>query len=160
MAAVNEPRICEKDGFPKVRIGGRWECVAEYLERCIGSQHVVDVVRRGDTVYYVFENGHELPMLCFCCGEPLDFPDLEPARQDMSGRHLVDMSVVPGELSDGTEMLQFRLHYAKAGPGSEPIVDAISTRAAPRLKHPPDCPYGRRPTSSGQRSRRRRKKRR
>jgi hypothetical protein len=152
-------RFCEKDGFPKVRIHGRWECVAEYLERCIGDQEVVDVVQRGDTVWYVFENGHELPMLCFCCGEPLTFTDLEGARQDMKGRRLQDMSAAPGVLDDGTEMVQFRLHYAGKAPSSEPISDAISIQAAARMRHPPDCPYGRTAASSARRTRRRRKRR-
>jgi hypothetical protein len=30
--------ICERDGFPKLKINGRLECVAEYLDRCIGYQ--------------------------------------------------------------------------------------------------------------------------
>ena len=156
----NDIRICEKDGFPKVKIQGRWECVAEYLDRCIGGQHVVDVVQRGDTVYYVFENGHELPMLCFCCGGPLGFCDAEQSRQDMRGRNLESMSVEPGELEDSTDMLQFRLHYSKKGLFSKPIVDPISIEAAPQMKHPPDCPYGRKPISSARRPRKQRKKRR
>ncbi|MBN1583628.1 MAG: hypothetical protein JXA89_23175 [Anaerolineae bacterium] len=47
MEKHNSP-TCSKDGFPKVKIDGRWHCVAEYLDRCIGGQHVVDVVQRGD----------------------------------------------------------------------------------------------------------------
>ena len=30
-------RLCERDGFPLVKINGRWECVAEYLDRCVGG---------------------------------------------------------------------------------------------------------------------------
>jgi hypothetical protein len=76
-----------------VKINGRWECAAEYLDRCLGQQPVVDLVQRGRTVYYVFENGHQLPMLCFCCGTPLVYDDLERSRRDMRGRRLEKMSV-------------------------------------------------------------------
>lgn len=152
-------RLCEKDGFPKVQIQGHWECVAEYLDRCIGGQRVIDVVQRGDTVYYVFENGHELPMLCFCCGEPLGFYDLDKSRLDMKGRRLERMSLEPGLLEDGAEMLQFRLHYSKKGLFSKPIVDPISVEAAAKMKHPPGCPYVRPSTPSGQRSGQRKKRR-
>jgi len=59
-------RTCKRDGFPMLEIDGRWECLAEYLDRCIGQQAIVDLIKRGKTFYYVFENGHELPLLCFC----------------------------------------------------------------------------------------------
>jgi hypothetical protein len=62
--------ICAKDGFPKVRIAGR----------CIGGQRIVDLVKCGETVYWVFESGHQLPMLCFCCGKPLVYSALEGSR--------------------------------------------------------------------------------
>ena len=48
--------ICAKDGFPKVEIAGRWQCVVEYLDHCIGGQCIVDLVKREDKVYYVFES--------------------------------------------------------------------------------------------------------
>ena len=60
-------RLCKRDGFPLVKINGQWECVAEYLDRCVGGQRIKDVIQRDDTFYYIFESGHELPLLCFCC---------------------------------------------------------------------------------------------
>ena len=38
-----------------LQTNGHWECVAEYLDRCIGQQRIIDLVQRGKTVYYVFE---------------------------------------------------------------------------------------------------------
>jgi len=124
-----------------LKINGRWECVAEYLDRCIGQQRVVDLVQRGKTVYYVFENGHELPMLCFCCGRPLAFNDLERSRRDMRGRRLESMSVGPVTLEDGSEVLQFVLEFSKRGLLSQGISIPVAIKAAARLKHPDDCPH-------------------
>jgi hypothetical protein len=146
--------ICERDGFPMVKINGRWECVAEYLDRCIGQQPVVDLVQRGKTVYYVFENGHELPMLCFCCGRPLVYDDLERSRRDMRGRRLESMSVGPVTLEDGSEILQFVLEFSKKGLLSQGISIPVAVKVAARLKHPDDCPHKR---GSPTKKRRRRK---
>jgi len=135
--------ICERDGFPMLKIKGRWECVAEYLDRCIGQQRVVDLVQRGKTVYLVFESGHELPVLCSCCGRPLVFDNLEWSRRDMRGRRLEAMSVGPARLKDGTDTLEFRLEFSKKGLLSRRVDIAVAVKAAARLKHPDHCPYGR-----------------
>jgi hypothetical protein len=45
MAEVKNPyALCERDGFPMVKIDGQLQCVAEYLDRCIGQQKVVDLI--------------------------------------------------------------------------------------------------------------------
>ena len=150
---------CPKDGFPKVQINGRWECVAEYLDRCIGGQRIVDVVEREETVYYVFESGHELPMLCYCCGEPLHYTDLEAARQGHIGRLLESMAVEPVELENGQVVSQFSLELSGRGLLSESLAESLSIEAAAQMVHPPTCPHGKRALSpSGQHTRRRRKK--
>lgn len=149
--------ICARDGFPKVRIAGRWQCVAEYLDRCIGGQRIVDLVKRRETVYYVFESGHQLPMLCFCCGRPLEYADLEGSRRDIVGRYLESMAVGPAELEDGQEMLQFCLELSGKGLLSRPVAVPVSIEAAAQMCHPPHCPRGRgSPAPGGQRERQRR----
>lgn len=157
---------CKRDGFPMVKISGRLQCVAEYLDRCIGQQPVVDLVKRGKTVHYVFENGHELPMLCFCCGESLVYEDLGKARRDRRGRRLESMAVGPVTLEDGSEILQFVLEFSKKGLLSPGIDVPVAVEAAARMRHPDDCPHkgdspsrkqsGQRP--GGQRKRRRRRR--
>jgi len=147
--------ICERDGFPMVKIQGRWKCVAEYLNRCIGQQRVVDLVQRGKTVYYVFENGHELPILCYCCGRPLVFNDLEWSRRDICGRRLESMIVGPVTFEDGSEMLQFALEFSKKGLLSRRVSIPIAVKAAAQMKHPADCPYKRSPARKKKRRRRR-----
>ena len=153
-------RTCKRDGFPMLKINGRWECVAEYLDRCIGQQRVVDLVQRGETVYYVFENGHELPILCFCCGESLVFKDLEKSRRDIRGRRLEAMSVGMVTLQDGSEVIEFRLEFSKKGWLSPGIYTAVALEAAARLRHPDHCSHkGRSPKKKSRRQKRRRRNR-
>jgi hypothetical protein len=153
-----ERPICPRHGFPKVQIGGRWHCVAEYLDRCIGGERVADLVQRDGTVYYVFESGHELPMLCFCCDTPLAYQDLEGSRRDVVGRRLESMGVEPGELEDGREMLQFHLELSAKGPLSQPLVVPVSVEVAAQMVHPPTCRRGRRASALGRPPRKRRRK--
>ena len=149
---------CKRDGFPMLKIKGRWQCVAEYLDRCIGQQRVVDLIEQGDTVYTVFENGHELPMLCFCCGTPLEYKDLEQSRRDMRGRRLESMSVDMVTVEDGSEVLQFALEFSKKGlsPG---VCVPVAVEAAARLRHPDHCPRKGKPPRKKSRQRKRRRRR-
>jgi len=150
-------RLCERDGFPLVKINGRWECVAEYLDRCVGGERIDNVIQRDGTFYYIFESGHELPLLCFCCGKPLV---LKNTRQD-HGRRLESMSVGLVSLKDGSEMLQFRLELSKKGIGSSGIAVPISVQSAARMRHPPGCPHTTsvQERSTGHSKRRRRRRR-
>jgi hypothetical protein len=150
-------RECERDGFPMLRIHGRWECVAEYLNRCIGMKTVVDMIQRGRTVYYVFEDGHELPLLCFCCSEPLQFDDLEKSRQEVWGRKLESMSWEPIPLDDGTEACQFCLELSGKTHSSLETYMPVSVKVAAQLRHPAHCSQKARPPI---RKRKRPKKRR
>jgi len=151
--APDRPR-CKQDGFPLLTINGCQECVAEYLNRCIGSQKIVNVVRHGKTTYYVFENGHELPLLCSCCGGPLAVPEDESQR--MCGRRLEAMSVDWQQLEDGREVEELVLEFSKKGLLSQPAYMPVAFEVAQKIKHPAECPNkGRAP-----RSKRRFKKRR
>ena len=153
-------RLCERDGFPLVKIGGRWECVAEYLDRCIDGQRIVDVIQRDETIYYVFESGHELPLLCFCCDTPLLVENPKTERRQIRGRWLESMGVEPVLLNDGTETLQFRLELSKKR--LEPLgrAVAVSVESAAQMHHPPGCPHaaGARKTPGGRKRRRKRKR--
>jgi hypothetical protein len=132
---------CSKDGFPMVKIDGHWECIVEYLDRCIGQQQVVDLVQHDKTIYCVFENKHELPMLCFCCGEPLIYEDLEKARHNIQGRRLERMSIGEVKLQDGRKVMQFALEFSKRGWLSRRLFIPIAFEAAAQLRHPVWCPH-------------------
>jgi hypothetical protein len=130
------PRRCTRDGFPMLKIKGRWECVAEHLDHCLGQQPIVDLVRHGRTAYYVFENGHELPLLCSCCDGPLMYEDIEQSRQDMVGRRLEGMSIEPEVLDDGREIEALVLQFSKKGWRSAGVGVSVSFKVAAQLRHP------------------------
>jgi hypothetical protein len=130
---------CKHDGFPLVTIDGHLQCVAEYLDRCIGQKRVVDMVQRDEAAYYVFEDGHELPLLCFCCGEALTVFDLDKSRQNIHGRRLKAMAMGSVELTDGRELPQFRLVFSTKGLFSSELIEPLSPEVAVQMRHPDDC---------------------
>ena len=132
---------CQQDGSPMVRIQGRWECAVEYLDRCLGSQRVVDVVHLQGVSHYVFEDGHKLPLLCFCCGEPLDTVDPKQARASILGRRLEALSLAMVSMEDGRDLEQFRLEFSKKGLFSKGVFTPVSPLAAAGMHHPPGCPH-------------------
>ena len=159
MAKVKNPYpLCERDGFPMIKIDGQLQCVAEYLDRCIGQQKVVDLIHRGKTDYYVFENGHELPLLCCCCGTPLVTKDPDKARRDIRGRRLEKMSIGLRELDD-VEVMEFHLEFSKKGVLSREVYTAVAPEAARQMRHPSDCIYKRDTSSQGSRKKKRRRRR-
>jgi hypothetical protein len=162
MAQVKNPYPrCEHDGFPMVKIKGRLHCAAEYIDRCIGQQPVIDVIQRDQTTYYVFENGHELPLLCFCCAKPLATMDLAKTRRDLQGRRLDSMSVGTVPHESGQDFLQFGLEFSGQGwLFSKGVFVPVAPEVAVKMRHPPDCPYGKlaQKKATGRKKRKRRKR--
>jgi hypothetical protein len=158
--SVAEYSLCERDGFPMLTINGRLECSAEYIDRCVGGLSVVDVVQRGKTPYYVFENGHQLPLLCSCCGGPLWVEDLEKERKNTRGWRLEGMSIGVQTLPDGREIEELNLEFSKAGVLSRIVQVPVAFEVAARMRHPADCPYRKQVSPSKKRERRRKKGRR
>jgi hypothetical protein len=153
---------CPRDGFPLVTIGGKQECVAEYLDRCIGGEAIISIAQRGQTYYYVFESGHELPLLCFCCGNPLAIKNLDGSRSEMRGRRLESLFIEEVDEEDGRTLPRLMLVYSSKGLSSEEIVDGVSPQVAAKLRHPPSClfkPHPPTPAKSPQKKGQRRKKR-
>lgn len=138
---------CENDGFPMLKIHGNLHCVGEYLDRCIGGKEVVDLIRRGKTTYYVFEDGHELPMLCFCCGNPLLHQSLAQARRQMCGRRLESMSFSVGKVASGREVIEFKLEFSKKGWLSLKTDRVVAPEVAARLRHPTSCQHKKQPAT-------------
>lgn len=106
---------CERDGFPMLIINGRLECVVEYLDRYIGQQKIIDVIKQGEIYYYVFANGYQLPLLCFCCNRPLVISNLIKTRQNMLGRRLVAMAMETKRFENGQELEELILQFSKKG---------------------------------------------
>jgi hypothetical protein len=141
MANTRQPfPICKRDGFPMVRVDGKLQCVAEYIDKCVGGQQVVNVIQEDATVYYVFESGHELPLLCFCCGTPLVVENLEQSRRNMRGRRLEGMLIDEVTLESGDTMIQFGLDFSENALSHEGFADALSPLVAAQMRHPASCP--------------------
>lgn len=128
-----------------VKIGERWECAGEYLERCIGGEKIVDMVAREDTIFYVFESGHELPMLCPCCNTPFVFYDVEKTRKQMRGCRLKSATLAVAVTNDGERRLEFALEFSGKGllwwARMPPVT--ISPQSVVRMHHPDECPRSR-----------------
>jgi hypothetical protein len=158
MAQIKNPYpLCRHDGFPRVNIKGKLYCAAEYIDRCVVQQPIIDVTQRGQTTYYLFENGHELPLLCFCCARPLATMDLAQTRRDMQGRRLDSMSVGTVSNEAGEELLQFGLEFSGRGWFSKGVFVPVAPEVAVKMRHPPDCPYGK-PTQKKASGRHKRKR--
>lgn len=143
MAQIKNPYpLCEHDGFPMVNIKGQLQYAAEYIDRCVGQQPIIDVTQRGQTTYYVFENGHQLPLLCYCCARPLATVDLAETQHDMQGRRLDSMSVGTVYNESDEELLQFRLEFSAKGWFSKGVFVPVAPEIAVKMRHPSDCPYG------------------
>jgi len=136
---VNQFRQCEQDGFPILNINGEPHCLAEFVDFCIGGQKITDVVLRNDTLYYVFENRHELPLLCYCCGEPLTCNDLQSVKREMRGRKLQAMTWDTEEVEDGRVAIDFLLEFSSKYGETEPLMVQTSTLSAEKLIHPAFC---------------------
>jgi hypothetical protein len=130
---------CKRDGFPVLNINGEPHCLAEFVDFCIGGQKITDVVLRNDTLYYVFESRHELPLLCYCCGEPLACPDLQAEKRHMRGRKLQAMTWDTDELEDGRVVIDYQLEFSNKYGETEPLMVQTSTLSADKMVHPILC---------------------
>lgn len=143
MAKTKRPYpLCKRDGFPMVRIDGKLQCAAEYIDKCVGGEQVVDVIQEENTVYYVFETGHRLPLLCYCCGSPLAVVDLEQSRRKMRGRRLEGMLVEDVLLESGAMATQLSLDFSSKLLSSGGTVETLSPLVAAQMLHPATCPRG------------------
>jgi hypothetical protein len=132
---------CERDGFPILNINGEPHCLAEFVNFCVGGQKITDVILRNDTLYYVFENRHELPLLCYCCGEPLACPDLQAEKRQMRGRKLQAMTWDMEELEDGRYVLDYQLEFSPKHGEADPLLVQTSTLSADKMVHPILCAH-------------------
>ena len=136
---VNQFQQCERDGFPILSLNGESHCLAEFVDFCIGGQKITDVLLRDGILYYVFENRHELPLLCFCCGTPLECPDLQAEKRHMRGRKLQAMTWDTEEL-DGRVVIDYQLEFSSKHGETEPYMVQTSTLSADKMVHPILCP--------------------
>ncbi len=129
--------LCPDDGYPLIMVDGELTCCFEALNHCLGQREVVDVIKRGKKTYYVFNDGHELPLLCGCCGQGLQFANLGKEREDMRGRRLTGMSMktVISEEED-REFEELVLEFSKRGFLSMPSQVPVAFEVLAELRHP------------------------
>ncbi len=156
--------LCPDDGFPLIWVNGKLVCSVETLDGCVGGKKVVDVVRRGRRVWYVFEDGHQLPLLCGCCGNALEFSDITGHRQQMIGRHLSQMGMETMVIKEeDREYDQLILEFHEAGPFSQPLQMDVAFESIAAMRHPSaetkKLPTATKKTGSGQKKRTSRRKR-
>lgn len=132
--------VCEKHSTPLIDINGQRACIAEYLDACIGKQKVVDVILQGRTISYVFENGHAVPLLCSCCGAPLD-ADVAFERQDVIGRRFNGIDTAPVKLKNGRMGIELHLRFKPKRLLEEELEVPVSLDMAAKMRHPDGCPH-------------------
>ncbi len=129
--------LCPDDGFPLIMVDDELTCCFDMLNNCLGQRRVVDVVRWGQTVYYVFDDGHELPLLCACCGQGLLVKDLAAERNAMYGRRFIGMTMNTSVIEEEDhEYEQFVLEFSKGGTFSHPLQMPVAFEVAAELRHP------------------------
>jgi hypothetical protein len=105
---------------------------------------------------YVFENKHELPLFCYCCGEPLACEDLSKYKKGVIGRKLEAMLWDTEKLDDGREVIDFGLELSMREGEDEPPIVSTSLLSAEMLIHPENCGYRDRETRVRKSSKKRR----
>jgi len=126
---------CPRDGFPMLKINGRLECTVEYIDRYVGQQEIVDVIKQGETYYWVFANGYQLPLLCSCCNGPLIIDNVSEERQKMIGLRLEAMSMMTVQFEDGGEFEELILEFSNDKMFSKKQGEGVSFEVAVHLKH-------------------------
>lgn len=152
LLADGKAPACPDDGFPLLLINGRLQCVAESLDRCIGGVPITNIIQQQQTTYYVFEDGHKLPLLCSCCNSPLELPDIAESRRNIRGKHLREMWIERQILENGREYDELVLAFVEEGQSSGTTIN-VSFETAVQLKHP-------KPAYSSPRKKRKKKQRR
>jgi hypothetical protein len=138
----NKPiEICERDGFPILPINGEPHCLAEFVNFCIGGQKITDVILRHETIYYVFENRHEFPLLCFCCGSPLACEDIQLEKKQLRGRKLQAMTWSTEEVEEGRFAISYLLEFSSKHGETEPLMVQTSVLSADKMVHPILCAH-------------------
>jgi len=132
---------CKKDGFPTIMLDGLTQCVAEYLDRCIGGQTVMDVIMRDEALFYVFENGHELPLFCFCCDSPLQAENMQETKEEVAGMYLQSMAWHWSPDESGIEHLEYFFELARPDEEDSLVQISTSVKSAQEIIHPPGCPH-------------------
>lgn len=89
-------------------IDDEYVCLLEYVDEHLGGGQVKDLVVVEDgLITLLFDDDHELPLLCPHCGDPIDV-DEDEFLNDMAGLYLVALQYVPPDPeADEYESIEF-----------------------------------------------------
>jgi len=149
---------CPDCNFPMLRLDGKLQCASKYLNRCLGMKRITEVRQDGDRICLIFEDGHELPQLCGCCGKPLVIKDIDKLNKDYRKRRLVSFSDAREGTSYNDTWPVVILELSGIGD-----IPGIAWESVAQMRHPPDCPARRQRRArpdAGAKTKRRRKRRR
>ncbi len=146
--------LCPDDGFPLVMVDNELTCCFEALNYCLDQKKVVDVIQRNKTTHYVFEDGHQLPLLCGCCGNGLHFDDLAKVRNNIRGRHLIGMSMETISMAEeDREYQELVLEFSKQGLFTKTKRVSVAFEVIAELHHPSSASTRRPPLASKKKTR-------
>jgi hypothetical protein len=92
-----ETARCVEHDCPMFQIGDEYVCVLECVDEHLGGKQVRDLVVVEDGLISVlFDDDHELPLLCPHCGDPID-ADEDELLAEVSGLYLVALQYVPAD---------------------------------------------------------------
>ena len=133
---------CPTHHLPILRLDGKDQCVHEYLVDCLLGKKISDVVSQGNTAYYIFEDGHRLPLLCGCCGNSLVPASFVASRSDMVGRPLVALTTEHSHDRNGHGYDELILNFGGTTKSASPFAAGVAFTAVAGIKHPPGCRHG------------------
>ena len=105
----NESARCAEHDCPMFLLDEEYVCVLEYVDEHLGGKQVKDlVVIEGGLVSILFEDDHELPLLCPHCGDPIGV-DEDELLDEVANLYLVALQYVPSDPAsdeyEGVELL-------------------------------------------------------
>ena len=104
-----ETARCAEHDCPMILVADEYVCLLEYVDEHLGGRQVKDLVVVEDgLITLLFDDDHELPLLCPHCGDPIDM-DEDEFLNDMAGLYLVALQWVPAapdeDVYEGIELL-------------------------------------------------------
>jgi len=124
-----ETARCVEHDCPMLLIDDDYVCSLEYVDEHLGGKQVKDLVVIDEGLITVlFEDDHELPLLCPHCGDPLDLDEDELLSQ-IGGLYLVALQYEPADPeADEYEGIDF-LFASDPDVDVENIPDDVRTEA-------------------------------
>jgi hypothetical protein len=97
----NEAACCVEHDCPMLWFDDEFVCALEYVDEHLGGKQVKDLVVVEDgLITILFEDDHELPLLCPHCGDPIDV-DEDEFLNEVAGLYLVALEYVPADPEAG-----------------------------------------------------------